>query len=82
MSRMMQTNHYETECTLKCTDNGKIIVAEVDRFKEKESLSVVIQGSAVVNLRYNSKFDEYVGSKTGLEFISKGPKFIGSSYRR
>lgn len=81
MNRTIQTNHYETECTLKCTDNGRTMVAEVDRFKEKESLTVVIEGSILVRLNY-TKFDEYVGSKSGLEFVTKGPKFIGSSYRK
>lgn len=78
--RREQTNHYETECTLECTDNGRKVSADVDQFKEKESLTVLIEGKVRVHLKY-TKFKEYVGSMSGLEFVTKGPKFLGSSYR-
>ena len=78
--RGQQTNHYETECTLKCTDNGRMHLAEVYNFKEGEHLTVLVEGAVRVHLKY-TKFKEYVGSMSGLEFITKGPKFIGSSYR-
>lgn len=78
--RREQTNHYESECTLECTDNGKKVAANVDQFKEKESITVLIEGKVRVHLKY-TKFKEYVGSMSGLEFVTKGPKFLGSSYR-
>jgi|TARA_B110000908_G_scaffold19129_1_gene21474 hypothetical protein len=54
--------------------------ADVVSIKEGESLTVLVDGVARVHLKY-TKFEEYVGSTAGLEFITKGPKFIGSSYR-
>jgi hypothetical protein len=45
--RREQTNHYETECTLECTDNGKKVSADVDQFKEKESITVLIEAKFV-----------------------------------
>lgn len=79
-NRQTQTNHFETECSLKCIDNGRTLIANVDTFKEGESITVLIEGKVRVHLKY-TKFKEYVGSMSGLEFITKGPKFIGSSYR-
>ena len=79
-NHQVQTKHYETECSLKCTDNGKTMNADVVSIKEGESLTVLVDGVARVHLKY-TKFEEYVGSTAGLEFITKGPKFIGSSYR-
>lgn len=74
------TFHYENECTLKCTDNGKEVEAVVDRFKTQEKLTVILEGKIRINLKY-TKFNEYVGSMGGLEFVTKGPKYIGSSFR-
>jgi hypothetical protein len=78
--RKEKTNHFESECSIECTDNGKTVTATVDRFKEKESLVVLLEGKVRVNLRY-TKHGEYVGSMSGLEFVTQGPKFLGSSYR-
>jgi|TARA_R110000744_G_C19042284_1_gene526809 hypothetical protein len=74
------THHYETECQLKCTDNGRVVTADVDYFKQKEYLTVLIEGKVKLKLTY-TKFGEYVGSMSGLEFITDGPEFkFTSSY--
>ena len=79
--RLQTRNEYASECQVKCTDNGKVVEAEVDKFIEKESISVILEGVVRVKLNY-TKFNEYVGSMGGLEFVTKGPKFLGSvSYR-
>lgn len=79
--RVEKTDHYETECELKCTDNGRTMFASVDNFKQGDSITVIVEGKIRLHLKY-TKFKEYVGSMSGLEFITLGPKFIGSTYRK
>jgi hypothetical protein len=67
---------FDTEALVECTDNGKTITADVDNFHQGVYLSVVMN-TVKVNLQYESKFDQYVGSMGGLEFVSKGPKQLG-----
>jgi hypothetical protein len=56
------------------------VTADVDYFKQKEYLTVLIEGKVKLKLTY-TKFGEYVGSMSGLEFITDGPEFkFTSSY--
>ena len=68
---------YAQETLVECTDNGKSIMVDVDNFQPGRYLSVVMN-TVKVNLQYQDKHDRYVGSMGGLEFISNGPKTIGS----
>ena len=68
---------YAQETLVACTDNGKSIMVDVDNFQPGRYLSVVMN-TVKVNLQYQEKYDRYVGSMGGLEFISNGPKTIGS----
>ena len=68
---------YAQETLVECTDNGKSITADVDNFQAGKFLSVIIN-SVRVNLQYQDLGDLYVGSMGGLEFVSKGPKVIGT----
>jgi|TARA_B100001964_G_scaffold230963_1_gene285046 hypothetical protein len=54
--------------------------ATIEQFREEESLTVIVEGKVRLHLRY-TKFKEYVGSMAGLEFVTKGPRFLGSSFR-
>lgn len=67
---------YSDETLVECTDNGKTITADVDNFQPGKYLSVIMN-TVKVSLQYHEKFDQYVGSMGGLEFISKGPKLLG-----
>jgi len=64
---------FAQDCMVECTDNGNSINADVSRFVDSVFLEVVMN-TVKVNLQYDSKFDQYVGSMGGLEFISKGPR--------
>ena len=64
---------YDTEVSVKCTDNGRSLTADVIEFNPGVYMSVSLS-KVKVNLQYSSKFDEYVGSMGGLEFIAKSPK--------
>lgn len=68
---------YAQETLVECTDNGKSITADVDRFQPGQFLSVIMN-TVKVNLQYQGRFDQYVGSMGGMEFVSKGPKIIGT----
>ena len=65
---------YADTVELKCTDNGKIVEAEVLDFRPNHTLSVSLQRSLKLILKYNAKGNVYVGSMSGLEFITSGPK--------
>jgi|TARA_Y100000389_G_scaffold204382_1_gene256617 hypothetical protein len=68
---------YAQETLVECTDNGKSITADVDNFQPGEYLSVIMN-TVKVSLQYQSLGEMYVGSMGGLEFISKGPKTVGT----
>lgn len=64
---------YEETCEVICTDNDKMVIAEVLNFRINQELSVSINRSIKVNMRYNPKHKIYIGSAAGLEFTSDGP---------
>ena len=68
--------YYDNEAVIKCTDNGKQVTASVLDFIPEVYL-VVNVNTVSVNLQFVSKFDHYVGSMAGMEFISTGPKQLG-----
>lgn len=67
---------FESVVDVSCTDNGKTISADVIEFNEGKYMSVSLN-TVRVSLQYNSKFNEYVGSMGGMEFIAKAPKRVG-----
>jgi hypothetical protein len=78
MQKKEYQDHYESICEVKCTDNGRTMEVDVSHFKPKDLCKILVEGKIEVYLRYNSKHDEYVGSKAGMEFITKGPEYMGS----
>lgn len=64
---------FEQTVAIKCTDNDKVVEADVNRFHEGVFLEVVMN-TVKVNLQYDSRFEQYVGSLGGMEFITKGPR--------
>ena len=68
---------YAKECIVECTDNGKTLKVETGDFKP-ESFLTVYMNTVKVNLQYDTKHKIYVGSMAGLEFITEGPKLVGS----
>lgn len=71
-ARMM----YEQTAIVTCTDNGKSSTAEVLNFNEGRVLIVSLDRSIRLEMIYNPRNNFYTANKTGLEFISKGPKKI------
>jgi hypothetical protein len=73
--------HQEKTCEVTCTDNDKTVTAEVAHFRPQQSVTVVLATSKIL-LEYNSTVDLYVGSKMGMEFTSKGPKYYETKQGR
>ena len=71
---MANNSVYERTCTVTCTDNDKTTEAEVDNFREKESLNVYMATNKV-HMKWNGR-SIYIGNAFGFEFTTPGPKEI------
>ena len=56
---------------LHCTDNDKIVDAEVASIREGNQIAAVIGKTVKIKLNYNSRHNTYVGETNGLEFTIK-----------
>ena len=65
---------YDETAQVKCVDNGEVVQADVLDFKPQVLLSVSLNKSLKLILKYNPKSDEYQGNLYGRTFVSKGPK--------
>lgn len=65
---------YEETCQVKCVDNGQVVDADILDFKPDVLLSISLNKSIKLVLKYVQKNDEYQGDMYGRTFISKGPK--------
>jgi len=65
---------YEDTCQVKCVDNGEVVNADILDFKPQVLLSISLQKSIKLVLKYQTKSDEYQGDMYGRTFVSKGPK--------
>lgn len=73
---MWKKKQYEDKCTVRCTDNMKSQQAEVINFNPKHSLTVSINRTVKLNMRYNERNHMYIANQSGLEFTTGGPKEI------
>lgn len=65
---------YEETAQITCVDNGQVVKADVLDFKPQNILSVSLEKSIKLVLKYNPKTDEYQGDLYGRTFVTKGPK--------
>jgi|TARA_B110000503_G_scaffold130324_1_gene203583 hypothetical protein len=72
---------YSDTCEIVNTNNNAVVVAEILDFKPGFVLTVSINRSIKVILKYDSLIKTYVGNMAGMEMISSGPteqvKFTG-----
>ena len=61
---------FENVCQVKCTDNDKVVEAEVDNFREKDSMNVFMATNKI-HMKWNGRL--YVGNAFGYEFTTTGP---------
>ena len=78
----MERTHFDDKCMIECTNNDRKVEAEVMAFKEHDFLSVSIQRSIKINMRYNERKGVYIGNQSGLEFITEGPQKFVSKHTR
>jgi hypothetical protein len=65
---------YDETCIVKCVDNGESVFADILEHKPQLLLSVSLNKSIKMILKYSPKNDEYQGNLYGRTFVSKGPK--------
>ena len=65
---------YDETAQVKCVDNGQTVTADVLEFKPQVLLSISLNKSIKVILKYSTNSDEYQGDLYGRTFVSKGPK--------
>ncbi len=59
-------------CTVQQANSSKTVEAEVLDFKEKDKLTVVLNKSVKLPMKWNGKL--YEGRMAGLDFVTVGPK--------
>ena len=65
---------YDETAQVKCIDNGQTVTADILEFKPQVLLSISLNKSIKVILKYSTNSDEYQGDLYGRTFVSKGPK--------
>ena len=68
---------YANNCFVENIDSGKEVEAEVAHFQPKQSLTVYMN-TVKVNLTYNERQNAYIGNFARMDFISKGPRLLGT----
>ena len=58
---------FDNKCMVTCTNNDKVVEAEVDNFKVKESMNVYMATNKIF-MKYNGRV--YVGDAFGMEFTT------------
>lgn len=61
---------FENTCLVTCTNNDRVVEAEIDNFREKDSLNAYMATNKI-HMKYNGRV--YVGNAFGYEFTTQGP---------
>jgi hypothetical protein len=61
---------YDDKCQITCTDNDRVVEAEIMNYRPKDNLTVVVATNKI-HMKWNGKV--FVGNAQGLEFTSPGP---------
>jgi hypothetical protein len=64
---------YDSKCIVIREDINAEVEGEILNFQPKEYLKVVIGRSVALNLQYEPQYQVYVGEKSKMPFVSKGP---------
>ena len=62
---------FENKCMVTCTNNDRIVEAEIDNFRSKDSMNVFMATNKI-HMKYNGRV--YVGNAFGYEFTTPGPE--------
>ena len=64
-------SYVDDTCEIICEDNGRKMVADILSFKEGQYLTVAVEKSLKLELRWNKKI--YEGQMGRMSFVSDGP---------
>ena len=62
---------FDNKCMVTCTNNDKVVEAEVDNFTESKGFDAFVANNKIP-MRWNGRI--FVGNAHGMEFTSPGPK--------
>lgn len=68
---MSEIIRHGSTCDVKQAASGKVIEAVVHEFKIKDKLTVVLNQSVKLQMKWNGRV--YEGKMAGMDFISEGP---------
>ncbi len=68
----MDVIRYENTCKVKMSGSTKEVEAVVQDFTENSKLSVILNKSVKLNMKWNGRV--YEGRSAGMDFESNGPK--------
>jgi hypothetical protein len=60
-------------CIVTCTDNDRVIDAEVIEFRQASHLTISLEREIKLVLKYDAHRNHYYGHMSGLELVSDGP---------
>ncbi len=61
---------FEDKVKITCTHNDKVVEAEIDNFRDKDSFFAFLATNKI-HFKYNGRL--YVGNAHGMEFTTPGP---------
>lgn len=74
---MKNNDIYDDQMMVTCTDNDKSLSALVVEFVPGKIATCYLAKNKIV-MHYNQKHKQYQGSFSGMEFVTTGPKLLGT----
>jgi hypothetical protein len=76
----MEISRHDDTCKVQQAGSSKTVDAEIHEFKEQDRLTVVLNKSVKLPMKWNGKL--YEGRMAGLDFVTPGPKITKTSTGR
>jgi hypothetical protein len=76
----MEITRHEDFCEVQQANSSKTVRAEVMDFKEQDRLTVVLNKSVKLPMKWNGRL--YEGRMAGMDFVTSGPKVTKTSTGR
>ena len=76
----MEIIRHEETCIVQQANSSKTVNAEVLEFKEQDRLTVVLNKSVKLPMKWNGRL--YEGRMAGMDFVTPGPKVTKTSTGR
>lgn len=70
----IRETRFEDTCEITGVKNGISVIGEILQFRENDIIIATINRAAKVTLRWQDHAELYVGSMSGVEFSSPGPR--------